>query len=112
MQEGLIFLVTFISIYIIYKVFVLSKEKALLKWEKVKEISYLKRVYKIKKYNLKEVANNIALANSFIIAITVSIVSIFNNFVTQMLIGFVILISLTILIYHIIGKYYQKKGKR
>ena len=112
MKEVLFFIITFLLVYLIYYLFVINKKKALEKWQTGKEMSYLKKVYKIKIVNLKQMANVIALANAFIVATTVSVVSLFNNFVSQMLMGFTILICLIILVYHFIGKYYQKKGKK
>ena len=112
MKEIIFFIVTFVFVYLVYYMFVINKKKSLEKWQNGKEMTYLKTVYKIKIIDLKKMANVIALSNAFIVATTISIVSIFNNFVSQMLIGFVVLIVLILGVYHIIGKYYQKKGKK
>ena len=114
MKEILLFVITFIIIYLIYFIFVISRKKALLKWKNGKELTYLKKVYKIKipKNRLKLIANVIALSNSFIVASTLSIVSIFKNFLFQMLIGFFVLCGLIVLIYHIIGKSFQKINRK
>ena len=113
MEELIIFFITFILIYLIYYIFVIHKNKTLLKWQNGKEMTYLKKVYKIKikESNLKKIANVIALNNAFIVALTLSIISLLNNFVIQMLLGFVILSVLILLTYHIIGKYYQKRSR-
>ena len=112
MREIILFVITFLMIYLIYYIFVISKEKTLNKWKNGKEMTYLKKVYKIKVKDLKKMANIIACTNALIVAITVSVISVINNFISQMLIGFVVLIILILLAYHIIGKYYQKKGKK
>ena len=108
MKEIIFFIITFLIVYLIYYIFVIRKKKALEKWQNGKEMSYLKKVYKIKIVNIKQMANVVAIANALIVATTVSIVSLFNNFISQMLMGFVILMGLILLIYHIIGRYYQK----
>lgn len=113
MKELIIFIITFILIYLIYYVFVIHKHKTLLKWQNGKEMTYLKKVYKIKikESNLKKIANVIAFSNAFIVALALSIISLLNNFIIQMLLGFVILSVLILLTYHIIGKYYQKRSR-
>ncbi len=113
MKELIIFIITFILIYLVYYLFVIKRKKTLLKWQNGKEMTYLKKIYKIKikENNLKRIATIIALSNAFIVALTLSIISYLNNFLIQMLVGFIILSGLIILTYHIIGKHYQKKGR-
>lgn len=114
MKSVIVFVVTFLIIYLVYLVFVINRKKALANWQNGKEMRYLKSIYKlkIKKDNLKDIAHVVALTNSFIVATTVLIVSLLNNFFIQMLAGFLILCVLIVISYHIIGKYYQKKGMR
>ncbi len=79
-----------------------------------KEMKYLKYKYKLDytKINTKRLANVVAISNAFIISSTVTIVSYFDNYILQMLIGFFILIFLILFIYHIIGIIYKKKGDK
>ena len=44
MKEILLFVITFIIIYLIYFIFVISRKKSLLKCENGKELKYLKKV--------------------------------------------------------------------
>ena len=113
MEYLLIFVITFIFIYLVYYLFVIHKKKTLIKWQNGKEMTYLKKVYKIKikESNLKTFAHIIALDNAFIVALTLTIISVLKNFIVQMLVGFIVLSILIILTYHIIGKYFQKKGR-
>jgi hypothetical protein len=60
---------------------------------------------------MKSLSHTIALSNSFIISLTLSIISFVELFILKMLVGFVVLIILELLIYHIIGKYYQGKKR-
>ena len=112
MKELIIFIVTFILIYLAYYLFVIKRKKSLLKWKNGKEMTYLTKIYKLKieDNNLKKIAKIIALDNSFIVALTLFIISFLKNFFIQLILGFVILCGLILLTYHIIGKHYQKKG--
>ena len=114
MKSVIVFVVTFLIIYLVYLVFVINRKKSLANWQNGKEMRYLKSIYKlkIKKDNLKDIAYVVALTNSFIVATTVLIISLLNNFFIQMLAGFLILCVLIVISYHLIGKYYQKKGMR
>ena len=102
MQEFKIFIITFIL-----------RNKKKNRFEESVEIRYLEKVYKInvKRLNMKSLSHTIALSNSFIISLTLSIISFVELFILKMLVGFVVLIILELLIYHIIGKYYQGKKR-
>lgn len=106
-----LFIVTFIIVFLIYLIFVVRREKYLEKFINGKEIGYLKKVYKIKvkKSDYKSLATLVALTNSFIIAISVTIVSLFKNIFIEILVGFGTVLVLILVCYHIIGKIYQKK---
>lgn len=114
MNKIILFLIAFIIIYLIYFIFVINRKKMLQKWVNGKEITYLKKVYKIKvkDINIKSLATTIALSNSFIVALTVTIVSFIKNFVLEMVIGFIVLCLLILVVYHILGKLYQKKYRK
>ncbi len=113
MQEFKIFIITFIVVYLIYLVTVILRNKKKNRFEESVEIRYLEKVYKInvKRLNMKSLSHTIALSNSFIISLTLSIISFVELFILKMLVGFVVLIILELLIYHIIGKYYQGKKR-
>lgn len=111
MKELILFTVTFLIIFLIYYLFVIRRKKYLEKFINGKEIGYLKKVYKIKlkKEDYKKIAILIAITNSFIISLAISLVCFLNNLLLQLLLGFVIIIGLILLCYHIIGKIYKKK---
>lgn len=111
MKELVLFVATFLIIFLIYYLFVIRRKKYLEKFMNGKEVGYLKKVYKIKlkKEDYKKLALLIALTNSFIISVAVSIVCFFNNILLQLLLGFVVVIGLILLCYHIIGKIMKKK---
>lgn len=114
MKQFILFILIFIIVYLFYFIFVICREKSLKKWKKGKELTYLKYRYKLNldHINIKILANVVGLSNAFIIATVVTLISLFNNFIIQMLIGFISLFPLILIIYHIIGKYYQRKLRR
>ena len=109
----ILFLVTFVVVFFIYLLFVIRRRKYLDKFIKGKEISYLKKVYKIKikESDYKGIAILVAITNSFIMAISVTIVSLFKNIIIEILVGFGTVMALILICYHIIGKLYQKEGR-
>ena len=111
MKELILYLVTFIIVYLFYVVFVLCRKTVLKKFPDGKEMRYLKIKYgiKINDSNLKKIANKLCLANSFILATTVYVVSLFNNLFIEIIIGLFTIIILIFILYHIIGTYYKKK---
>ena len=107
----LLFVVTFVVVFVVYLLFVIRRGKYLDKFINGKEVGYLKKVYKIKveKSDYKSLALLIAVTNSFIIAISVTVVSLFKNIFLEILVGFGTVLVLILVCYHIIGKLYQKK---
>ena len=108
----ILFLVTFVVVFLIYLLFVIRRGKYLDKFMKGKEINYLKKVYKIKikESDYRSVSLLVALTNSFIIATSVTIVSLFKNIFLEIIVGFITVMALILICYHIIGKIYQKEG--
>ena len=109
----ILFFVTFIVVFLIYLLFVIRRKKYLDKFIKGKEITYLKKVYKIKikESDYKGITMLVALTNSFIMATSVTIVSLFKNIFLEILVGFGTVMVLILICYHIIGKLYQKEGR-
>ena len=87
MKQIILFISAFIIVYLFYLLFVIIREKSLNKWKKGKEMTYLKYVYKLNydKLNLKSLAHAVGFSNAFIIATVITIVSLFHNFIIQML---------------------------
>lgn len=114
MTQAILFISIFLGIYLLYFIFVISRKKTLNKWKNGKELTYLKYRYKLNydRINIKSLANVIGISNAFIMALVVTIISLFKNFIIQMLIGILILFPLILIIYHGIGIYYQKQNNR
>ena len=111
MFDIILCLLTFIFVFLIYYLFVIRRKKYLDKYMNGKEIYYLKKVYnvKINDKNKKRIALSVAFVNSFIIAVATSILLFVKNFILQLLLGFVVVIVLILLCYHIIGKIYGRR---
>ena len=114
MDAVVLFLGAFVVIYLIYFIFVLRRRKYLDKFINGKEITYLKYRYNIKvtDKNKKSLSKVVAFSNSFIMALTFSAVIIImddKNFILYLLFSMVSVVVLILVIYHIIGKLYQKK---
>ena len=111
-MENILFGITaFILIYLFYLVTVISRKNKLNKLIKGTEITYLKNRYKLslKKTSQKKLGNLIALTNSFIFSLTVFIVGFIKNYLLKLLVGFVVLIPLILLSYHILSLYLRSE---
>ena len=111
MKELIFYLIIFISVYLFYVVFVLSRKNVLKNFPNGKEMRYLKYKYgiKVNDKNIKKIANTVFLGNSFILSTTVFVVCLFNNLVIEIIAGLITLVILMLGIYHLIGTYYKKK---
>ncbi len=115
MNELILFLGTFIFVYLVYLVLIILRKKKMDKYKKSTEVRYLENKYKldIKKLNLKKLSHILALANAFIIAITILVISFVDDLILKLMVGFIVLFPMILIIYHIIGKSLQKKyGKK
>ena len=79
------------------------------------EYYYLVRVYGLdeKKINYKKFLYTSAIINTFIIALTYVIVfHLLDNWLWQLLCSIILIILLIIIMYGILGRHYQKRGKK
>ena len=111
MKELILYLITFIFVYLIYLIFIVLRKKSIEKYSNSKEVKFLVNKYKldIKKINMKKLANTIGLTNAFIISTTITIVSFIENYILLLLAGLVILVPLILIMYTILGKSLEKK---
>ena len=111
MRELILYLLTFVLVYLFYVIFVLCRKNVLKKFPNGKEIAYLKLKYgiKVNDSNLKKIANLIFLVNSFILATTVYVVCLFDSLFIEIIVGVVTLILLILVFYHLLGTYLQKR---
>ena len=111
MKELTLFIIIFLLVYLIYLVLIILRKNKIEKYKNSTEVRYLEKKYnlEIKKINLKKLSHILALANAFIISMTVTITNIVDNFILKLLVGFIFLFPMILLIYHIIGINLQKK---
>ena len=113
MQELLLFLLTFVFVFILYQIFIVRKAKK--KGKKFKEpieITYLVNRYKLdlKKVNYKKLLRVISIVSSLDISLVVTIIMLINNFVLEIVVGFISTLVIILLSYHIVYLVYKKKG--
>jgi len=113
MEELILFILAFLAIFLIYEIVLFRMAKKVLgKDLELTEINYLEKKYKLdmKKVNYKRLRHVVALTSSFDIALTVSIIMLFKSFVLEIIVGFISLIILILISYHIVYLVYKKKG--
>ena len=112
MEELVLFMMSYLFVFIIYHFFVIKKAK---KGDFTKfptEINYLKLKYKINvdKSNYKKILKRVAMVSSFDIALIVTIMMLMNHFLLQILVIIIASPIVFIVSYHILGKLLQKEG--
>ncbi len=122
MEYVILFITTFILVYLFYYLFVIKKENALKKMKQGKEFKLLSRLGNINldKYDVKRVSKAIALSNSFIISVMVTfeiVMTIFiENFyawiIISSIIALILLVPLIMGVYKFTGKRLKKEGKK
>lgn len=86
--------------------------KGLLGIKKSVEVSYLMNKYQlnIEKIGVSKIVNLIALSNALILTINLMILQLLGLSVLALLLCFLITMMFIFFFYHLIGRYYQKKG--
>ena len=118
MEEVILFLLTFLCVFIFYQIFVVSKAKRLKKknskksdWE-VMEISYLEKRYHIDldKISYPQLLQIVAITSSFDISLVISIVFLLPNFILEIVVGLISMVLLILISYHLVYLFYKRKG--
>ena len=112
LDEVILFIMTFLLVFIIYELFLVRKSKKDKRRKKPVEVNYLIGKYNLDldKLNYKRLLNIISAVSAFDISLVVTIVSLLDSFYLQLLIGFVLIMLLIIVSYDIVGRIYKKKG--
>jgi len=105
------FIIIFVLIYAFYHFTVIKKTLKYDKKKSLMEIDFLVAYQKldIKKLNFTNLLKLVYLTNSLIIAFSIAVSGLFENFIFQILIAVTMLIPLILLGYYIIGRYYREK---
>lgn len=112
MQEIILFLMTFLFVFLIYQLFIVRGAKRKNSVKRPMEIRYLESRYKIdiKLVDYKRLLLVVSLVSSFDIAFLVSIVMMIHHYILEILVAFVVVIPLILFSYHLVGIYYVQKG--
>lgn len=112
MEQVILFIVSFILIFLLYQLFIVNKAKKKNAKDKPIEVKYLINKYKVdlKKADYKQMLQITALISSFDVAVIITIVSFFDRINIQILVAFIIIIPIILISYHIVGCVYRKKG--
>ena len=106
MEELVLFILTFIFVFIIYEIFIIAPQKKKKMLDKnTKEIVEIK--YLITRYQLLQICG---IVSSLDIALVVGIVAHVHGLIIELLVGIFSALIIIILSYHLIYLFYKKKG--
>lgn len=115
MKTGIEFILVLIVVFLVNYLINRLQSKKMKDNEYQMELLYLMRIYRFdfKSINKKK----FMLVSSFINALIISVVYIIiiylvKGFIWQILIGLVLAILLIVIFYGLLGRYYEKKGRR
>jgi len=105
------FLVSFIVVYLFYFITVILQKKKYEKFKSSNQVMFFVKRYKldVKKININKFVKIISFVNSFIIALAFAIATTVSNYLLVLLIGFITIIPLILISYHIVGLYLKKE---
>ena len=111
MEQLLIFLGSYLVSFLCYYVSVVAQKRKYEKFKQGTQINFFKRKYglKFKNITIGKFLLLLSFVYGFIIATTLTIVSLINGLLWQLLIGLVIMIPLILLAFKILGFYIRKK---
>lgn len=112
MKEFVIFLLSYLVVFLAYQLFVVKPAKKNKKKKQPTEIKYLVSKYNLdmKKINYNQLLQIVALVSSFDIALVCSLIMIPSDFFIRLLVAFVSIIVLILVSYHLVYLFYKKKG--
>lgn len=118
MQELILFLLSYLVVFIAYQIFIIKPIKNTGKKKRKKEKKEpTEVVYLITKYNLdmdkvnyNQLLQIVALTSSFDIALICSLIMIPENFFIRLLVGLISMIIVILVSYHFVYLFYKKKG--
>ena len=114
MEQVILFILTFIVVFVGYEIFIVNRAKKNYKKKDKKlpiEIKYLIKRYgiDIKTINYFQLLQVVAIVSSLDITIIVTIMSLIDKFVFKLLFVVVSIIPVILISYSIVGKKYRKK---
>ncbi len=121
MEEIILFIMSFVFIFVIYQISIVNPAKRRVLDKKKKndkekkelvEIKYLVKRYKLDldKVSYNQLLQIVALVSSFDISLVVSIIMLFDNFIMEIVVGFFATLLIIMISYHLVYLFYKKKG--
>jgi len=116
MEELVLFILTFIFVFIIYEIFIIAPQKKKKMLDKntkeIVEIKYLITRYNLdlKKIDYNQLLQICGIVSSLDIALVVGIVAHVHGLIIELLVGIFSALIIIILSYHLIYLFYKKKG--
>ena len=117
MSEFILFVMSYVLIFIIYQLFIIIPAKkrnnsAKKNNKELIEIKYLESKYMLdmKKIKYEQLLQICALVSSFDISLGVTLVCLVNGLLMELLVGFVSILVLIFISYHFVYLFYKKKG--
>ncbi len=121
MEEIILFIMSFVFIFVIYQISIVNPAKRRVLDKKKKndkekkelvEIKYLVKRYKLDldKVSYNQLLQIVALVSSFDISLVVSIIMMFDNFIMEIVVGFFATLLIIMISYHLVYLFYKKKG--
>lgn len=111
MSYFLVFIISFIIVYLVYFVVIVNRKKGLESFENGKQLEFFVKTYDLDKneLNVKSFANKLALVNSFMMALTLTVLEFVDGLILKLILCILILVPLMIVMYKILGSSFKKK---
>ena len=111
-QELILFLLSFIFVFLLYQLIVVRRAKSKKKKKEPFEVTYLVGKYNLdlKKVNYNKLLRVISLVSSLDIALVVTLILLFDNFLVEIIVGFIAILLTIITSYHLVYLGYKRKG--
>ena len=118
MRQVLLFITTYILVFLVYQMLIVRKAKGKKKRKnkeksnKPIEVSILEEKYKLdlEKLNYNKLLLVISLVSSLDITIIITLILLLDSYLIQLIIALVLTFPIVLVSYSFIGKYYVKKG--
>lgn len=112
LQELILFVLCYILVLVIYEIFIVNRAKKKKAKKYPMEVKYLIARYRLdmKKVDYPQLLQIVALVSSFDISLIVTLASILDTYLWQMIIVIILVFPVIFVSYHFVGNFYKKKG--
>lgn len=122
MQELILFLMCYVFVLFFYELLIVRKAKRyrdgklskrkMERYKEPSEILFLRNKFNldVDKINYNQLLQIVALVSSFDISLVVSVMSIIDNFVLKLVVGFALIFISLYVSYYLVYLFYKKKG--